>query len=256
MKIISYAEDGFSHIIVPLVVVVGVAIIGSYFLVASHADPLTVKGSCSISGVPTNVADGAAVTPVFTVNNLGTKAFTTTLTGSESLSNSQGGKGGPVDFTITVNPGTSGQSQPGQVGTIDGEAGYRVVVNAKSTNPRFGCSASTKITPQTPLSTLTTIITNLDNGVSTQVTASPVTIPGPIGDATGQPIVFTVSGHTYYAYRQEQEPDFSTTAAQTASTMAIVNGTKGISLTPAYIDKGGILVDPDNQAVGFSTGGD
>jgi hypothetical protein len=256
MKIISYAEDGFSHIIVPLVVIVGVAIIGSYFLVASHADPLTVKGSCSISGVATNVADGAAVTPVFTVNNLGTKPFTVTLTGSEGLSNSQGGKGGPVDFTITVNPGSSGQSQPGQVGTIFGEAGYRVVVEAKATNPRFGCSVSSKITPQTPLSTLTTIITNLDKGVSTQVTASPVTIPGPISNATGQPIVFTLSGQTYYAYRQEQEPDFSTTPAQTASTMVIVDGTKGVSVTPAYLDKGGILVDSNQVAVGFSTGGD
>lgn len=256
MKLVKNTENGFSHIIVPLVVVVGVALVGSYYLVASHADPLTSIGTCSISGVPKNVTNGEAITPVFTVKNTGSKAFTTTLTGSEGLSNSQGGKGGPIDFSITVNPGSSSQSQPGQTGTIYGETGYKVVIEAKSTTPKFGCSVSSKVTPLTPLSALTNIITNLDNGVSTQVTASAVTIPGPISNATGRPIVFSVSGQTYYAYTQEQEPNFSTTAAQTASTMAIVNGTKGVSVTPAYLDKGGILVDPNQVAVGFSTGGD
>lgn len=45
MKLVKNTEYGFSHILVPLVVVVGVAIVGSYFLVKSHADPITSSNS-------------------------------------------------------------------------------------------------------------------------------------------------------------------------------------------------------------------
>ena len=41
MKLKKLAEKGFSHLIVPVVVVVGVASVGTYILVASHADSVT-----------------------------------------------------------------------------------------------------------------------------------------------------------------------------------------------------------------------
>jgi len=84
-------------------------------------------------------------------------------------------------------------------------------------------------------------------------------IPGPISDATGQPIVFTANGQTYFAYTQEQQPNFNTTPAQTASTMAIVAepaADSGVALSQAHLDKTGILVDEDELAVGYSSGGD
>lgn len=112
---------------------------------------------------------------------------------------------------------------------------------------------------QTPLSALTTVIDNLESGQSADITLNAVLIPGPITDATGQPIVFTANGQTYFAYTQEQEPNFNTTPSQTASTMAIVPEPatdNDLVLSLANLDKSGILVDENGLAVGYSSGGD
>ena len=93
------------------------------------------------------------------------------------------------------------------------------------------------------------------NGNNITVTASPVTLPGPISDGTGIPIVFNFDGQNYYAYRQETPPDFSTTAAAAAGTMAIVVGSSSVPTTQAYLDKIGELVNPDYQLVGYNIGG-
>jgi len=132
-------------------------------------------------------------------------------------------------------------------------------ITAQSSPPSSssGSSAPATTPTQTPLSALTAIITDLDNGTaSANVTASSVTVPGPISNATARPIVFSVNGQTYFAYTQEQEPIFSTSASQTANSMAIVSATVGgPTLTQAHLDKTGILVDENEEAVGYSTGG-
>jgi hypothetical protein len=110
---------------------------------------------------------------------------------------------------------------------------------------------------QTPLSVLTAIISSLETGGSVEVAAVNTEIPGPISDATGRPIVFTVGEQTYFAYSQEQGPNFTTTPADTASSMAIVpTNDSSISLTTAHLEKGSVLVDQNEVAVGYSTGGD
>jgi hypothetical protein len=126
--------------------------------------------------------------------------------------------------------------------------------------PGTSVANNTPPTPsETPLSALTAVITYLEEGQSADITASSVVIPGPIGDATGQPIVFIANNQTYFAYTQEQEPNFNTTPAQTAATMAIVvepAADSGVTLSQAHLDKTGLLVDENELAVGYSTGGD
>lgn len=134
------------------------------------------------------------------------------------------------------------------------------VVKPTSTPVPVTVPASTPppVQPQTPLSVLTSVIAGLGNGQATQTTTANVAIPGPISTTQGRPIVFTANGQTYFAYTQGQKPNFNTTPAQTASTMAIVAepaSDSGVTLTSAYLDKGSILVDPDQTAVGYSTGG-
>jgi hypothetical protein len=111
---------------------------------------------------------------------------------------------------------------------------------------------------QTPLSVLTGIIAGLNNGQEAEITAVNVALAGPVSTGQGQPLVFTASGQTYFAYTQEQAPNFNTTAAQTASTMAIVPepaADSGVALTQAHIDKGNLLVDENEEGVGYCTGG-
>lgn len=109
--------------------------------------------------------------------------------------------------------------------------------------------------PATTLSTLTSILTNLKNGSQVNVTASTITVAGPISDAHARPIVFTFNGQTYYAYRQGQPADFTASPSQTANTMAITTGSASVATTQAHLDKAANLVDPNFQVVGYSTGG-
>ncbi len=117
-------------------------------------------------------------------------------------------------------------------------------------------NSSTPATDQSPLSVLTTLITSMDSGASATVTASSVSVPGPISTAQARPIVFTANGQTYFAYTQGHAPNFNLTPSQTANTMAIVSATvSGPTLTSAHLDKSNNLVDPNFQVVGYSTSG-
>jgi hypothetical protein len=108
---------------------------------------------------------------------------------------------------------------------------------------------------KTPLRVLTGIVAGLEKGKQARVTAEDVKIPGPIGTAEGQPIVFTVNGLTYFAYRQESQPDFHLTPGETASSMAITEG-RNVPTEGAHLDKIGELVDASEHTVGYSIGGD
>lgn len=131
--------------------------------------------------------------------------------------------------------------------------------NTGTSQPSSSTPVSNPKTPQSPLAVLTTLIANLDNGSQINVTASPVTVPGPITDAKARPIVFTANGQTYFAYTQGKAPDFTASASTTANTMAVVNATvSNPPLVQAHLDKVGNLVDPNfsDTLVAYSQGGD
>ena len=206
-----------------------------------------------------------------------TAALTVTLVTSNHSPNSQSAKlviektplvanttqSQPITTTLPVvstKPTTGASSTPANIVHVVTPTVSAKQTTTPTTQPVIPVTSHTTPTPpQTPLSALTTVISDLESGQSVNITASSVVIPGPISDATGQPIVFVANNQTYFAYTQEQEPDFiNATPAQTASTMAIVSepeSDSGIALSPAYLDKGGILVNPDQVAVGYSTGG-
>jgi hypothetical protein len=217
-------NKGFSHIEILIVVAVVIAIGGIGYFVINHnhkntkADNLTSAKTTSKSSTTPQIKS-ATTSPV---------AVSTKSTGTTSTP------------TATKSTATS--------------------VKATSTTPTSSSSSSSSSsTPAapaaTPLSTLTSIISSLDVGGTANVTASTVTVPGPITNATARPIVFSLNGQTYYAYTQESPPNFNTSASQTASSMALVTASAGASLTTGHLDKTGILVDQNEAAVGYSTGG-
>ncbi len=108
----------------------------------------------------------------------------------------------------------------------------------------------------TPTTALTALVTSLKSGQNGQVTSTSVTVSGPITDATARPLVFSVNGTVYFAYKQGSSPNFTQTVSQIVDSMAIVKGSiSGISLSNARVDKVGNLVDENSNTVGFSTGG-
>jgi len=131
-----------------------------------------------------------------------------------------------------------------------------------STRPsqRAAISARSNSNNETPLRALTSVIAGLEQGKQAKVSAHDIDIPGPIGTAKGEPIVFKVGKQTYLAYTQEHEPNFNQKRPiDVASDMAIVKEPTtdaGMPLTEAHLDKQGILVNENEIAVGYSTGGD
>jgi hypothetical protein len=117
--------------------------------------------------------------------------------------------------------------------------------------------ATTNTTPAAnPTTALTALVTSIKSGQNGQVTATSVTVSGPITDARARPLVFSVNGTVYFAYTQGSAPNFNQTVSQIVDSMAIVKGSiSGISLSNARVDKAGNLVDENSSLVGFSTGG-
>jgi hypothetical protein len=106
---------------------------------------------------------------------------------------------------------------------------------------------------------LTSIINDLDNGSQgAQITTTNVTIPGPISNAIGRPIVFSVNGKQYFAYTQGSAPNFGQSASATAGTMAIISATVNVTnFSQTHLNKSNILVDENSIGlnVGYSSGG-
>lgn len=103
---------------------------------------------------------------------------------------------------------------------------------------------------------LTKVIDGLEQGKPVNISVNPVELPGPIDDATARPIVFQSGGQTYFAYRQGKEPDFNKkTATDVAAEMALVKEPRddeGMGTATAVLNKEGVLVDQNQQAVGYS----
>ena len=220
---IIHEQDGFGHIEILIVVVVIGLIAGAGVLIAQRnkkttADSITSKTSQSSNTKKTPTTSDSKVTTLAPKST-----FVTT----------------PSSASTPTNKPTTGSSA--------------------STPTSSSTTTTTAPTPTvTPLSALTTIITNLNNNTAqaAQVTSTSVDVAGPIGTAHARPIVFSVNGTVYFAYTQGTKPKFSQTAAQTAGSMAITTGSlSGLSLLQAHIDKSGNLVDENFVAVGFSTGG-
>lgn len=109
----------------------------------------------------------------------------------------------------------------------------------------------------TPLSVLTEVISNFEtSGGPLNVTRDTVAVAGPISNATAKPIVFGYQNKIYFAYTQTYKPNFGTSAAATASSMAIIPANvTSIAQVAAHLDKSNNLVDQNISLVGYSTGG-
>lgn len=226
MKKIKLNAQGFTHTFV-LLAVITVVIIGSVFVTVlnAHKSPNTKAN-------------------VVTASKNGRK---TTISSNER---SQSG----LSTASPANTSQNGSVAKSSVATSVNKSG----VSAPSQSKAAPSPAPAPTPSQTPLSVLTSLISALDNGSQLNVTASSVSVPGPITSAQARPIVFTANGQVYFAYTQGHAPNFTTSAAQTAGTMAIVNATvSNPPLVQAHLDKAANLVDPNSSGylVGYSVGG-
>ncbi|MDB5185202.1 MAG: hypothetical protein JWN38_1010 [Candidatus Saccharibacteria bacterium] len=232
-------QQGIAHYLVMVVVVIGVAVGGTAYLVASHADSIN---PFACAGTPT-LTTGSKSTCVKNLQwnlnhlNIAPGSYGVTIDGiygtkTNSAVNS---------FKVSVKIGGAGSVGPTTWAQLRAH---------QTANPVIAPAA-------TPLSTLTKIITNINANVGTNYTTlKKVTVPGPITDGTAQPLVFTLNGQMYFAYTQTTPPNFNTTAATTAASMAIVKATvSNPALETVHIDKSGNLVDEYLVKVGYSTGG-
>lgn len=219
----KYSQAGFTTVEISIVVAVLIIVAGVGIAVESHHKPTATINLAESKNTQTSkpTIDTGSSTPKASTVSTQTTSSSSPKSSSSSTSSSK-------TTTSSTTKQTAPTSQP-----------------------------STPAPTTTPLDELTSIISGLDAGQSAEVTASNVTIPGPISDATGRPIVFTVNGTTYFAYTQEHVPNLNQSSSQAASTFAIVNATtSAYSLTQSHIDKTGLLVDENSEGVGYSTGGD
>ena len=144
------------------------------------------------------------------------------------------------------------------VGTAASSAGASVRPHTGSTHE----TVSHEPVNTKALAELTNIVASANNGNEVSITSHRVNLPGPIGEAKGQPIVFNVEekkgkNQTYFAYNQVGLPNFDQKEPLgTAASMAIIkepNIYKHVELTEAHLNKAGELVGPNEMAVGFST---
>lgn len=230
MKIKKFNAQGFTHY-VALFAMLTVAIVVGVFVVVLKAN----HKSSTQSNLTTASGNARSKSKLSSNEKLQSGLSTTDSTSNSALTT-----------PASIPPKTS-TSTPAKSSTT----------TSQSTSNSAPAPAPTPAAPpaQTPLSVLTTLITNLDNGAQVNVTATPVTVPGPISNAQARPIVFTANGQTYFAYHQGSAANFNESASQTAGSMAIVNATvNNPSLVQAHLDKAGNLVDPNisGTLVGYS----
>ena len=123
-----------------------------------------------------------------------------------------------------------------------------------------GSGQLNQITQDEPIEVLTGIIASLQQGGQINVAANDISIPGPINNAKGAPIIFKANGQTYFAYSQEKPIVYTQkSAADIAGSMAIVKAGANEINTPttlAYLNKVGEMINENEVAVGYSVGGD
>jgi hypothetical protein len=237
MKTVKYNSRGFTHTIA-LVAVVGTVGVGAVGItVAKHSHDAGAKDNIvSTSGsLKSKKKIDASQTSA-----TGLTVASTTHESPTSTPSTQVAKPASKSSTSTAPKSGAPSSASGSP--------------APSASPAPAPAPSTS---STPMSVLTSLIADLDKGAQVNVTSASVTVAGPISDAHARPIVFTANGQKYYAYRQGSAPDFSTTPAQTANTMAIISASGNSPVVSAHLDKAGNLVDPDisGYMVGYSMGG-
>jgi hypothetical protein len=226
---------GFTHLIA-LIAIVTIALIGGVFaMVLKSRDDHPVQSNLATSTSASASSKNTLSTNANSQSKLSTTASTSQPNSSPATSSS-------------LSATTPSKASPS--------------TSAKSTSPTSGPTTSSPAAApapvQTPLSVLTTLITNLDSGAQVNVTAAAVNVPGPISTAQARPIVFTANGQVYFAYHQGSPANYTATPSQSASSMAIVNATvSNPSLVQAHLDKSANLVDPNisGYLVGYSTGG-
>lgn len=159
---------------------------------------------------------------------------------------------------------TQGSAQPGTSTTTPAASKTQTKTPASTTPvstdqkaPAQSPAPAPTQSTATTLSILTEVISNFEtNGGPLNVTRDTVTVAGPIRNATAKPIVFGFQDKLYFAYTQTNKPNFGTSAAATAGSMAIIPANvASIAQVAAHLDKANNLVDSNFALVGFSTGG-
>lgn len=211
------SNDGFAHYFFVILVVV-VALTASVFALVLKAHN---QAAASHAVTPDSAAQGGLTT------NAQTQAGTTAIN---------------VPAPTTSSSHTSTNSSSKSTSTTGSSSS-----SSQSTTPSHNTAT------QTPTSVLTTVVTNLEKGVSADVTASDVNVPAAVsGSVPARPLVFTVNGTTYYAFTRVNPPDFNTSVATTVDSMAIVVASGKPALTQAHLDKSGNLVDANFKLVGYT----
>lgn len=228
MTITKSDNQGFAHYVLIAGLVVIVAVGGAGYGVFKAHEKSNSKSSLSSSG----------------------KSYSSQ---SQLSSNDQAKSG-----ATTVNTSSSSSSTPATSSSSSSKSTTSktpTTSTSKGSSSGSGSSSSTTTKPTvTPLSALTTLIAGLQSGNNINVTASSVTVAGPVGNASARPIVFTANGVSYFAYHQGSAADFTQSAATVAGTMAITQASGSPALAPAYLDKSADLVDASSSVVGYSTG--
>lgn len=223
---------GFTHY-VALITVVTVALIGGVFVTVLKAHHSSSSKS-----------------------NLGTSG--NSAQSKSKLSSSQKSQSELSSANSTSSPNATSTTPSSKPTTTTPKTSTPSSTKSPATTSVQPTPSPTPAPSQTLLSVLTALITDLDNGAQVNVTTNAVTVPGPISNAQARPIVFTANGQVYFAYRQGSAANFTTSASQTANTMAIVNATvSSPSLVQAHLDKAANIVDPNisGYLVGYSQGG-
>lgn len=166
MKIKKLDMRGFSHEMVLVLVVVVSAIVGTGYLVASHAETLCATGSscpsngpvssgsysakCTIGNVPATLARGTAMQPQITITNTGTGVLV------PHMISFVGTNGGPTTYFKEKSARlTPGQTKTIKVGNYAAAAntptGPSTVfahsdTNFKSTKVYFDCQQAFQLT--------------------------------------------------------------------------------------------------------------
>lgn len=237
MKRPSLNQSGIGHIMV-IGAITLTAVAGATFIAVKHAHDKSSQASASqLNGVDNKSK--------LTKPKGKAESLTTASTAGDDLS-------------IPAPAATVGSSVPTKPATsTNTEHTAPKPAPVAATTPPAPAPAPAPQPVATPVSVLTEVINNFENhGGPINVTRDTVTVAGPIRDATARPIVFGFENKLYYAYTQTYWPNFKTTPAETANTMAIIPANvASIAQVSAHFDKSANLVDSYITAVGFSTGG-
>ena len=239
-------QHGFAHYIL-VIGIFAVVVIGGVF-----GTVLTARNNANV-----NAAQQKVTTNAKTKSKVKLNAATESKAEAASDIKPTENQTPRTSTTVTKAPSTP-------VSATSPSTNYSTSVNYTAPATPAASTTSQGDTYQNQLLELTNIIDSLQKNIGTSsiyITASPVSVPGPVSSATARPIVFgndKLLAKTYFAYMQGAPINFTGSASSIAGKMAIVVASGSYSTQPsAYINKSGVLQDTamSTYLVGYSTGG-